>query len=322
MIIIIISSCIVLQAQNRTILRAEYIERYSETAINEMIRTGVPASIKLAQGILESDNGNSRLAVRANNHFGIKCHNAWTGRGIRHDDDEKGECFRRYYSADDSWKDHSDFLLGSTRYGFLFELNPTDYIAWARGLKKAGYATNPRYDDLLIKIIEDNRLYQYDLLALDKKRIDHTLADEGLTTRPVYRNNRVNYIIVREGDSFESIRQEMDLSSFQLSRYNELYHDESVYAGQILYIQSKRNRAEAGQQYHIVKEGESMYDISQIYAIKRVKLYNLNRMVYGEEPITEQRLSLRRKVRGKESLRKESRKTEKVQEREKIEFEF
>ena len=322
-VIIIISSCILLQAQNRAISRVEYIEIYRETAINEMIRTGVPASIKLSQGILESDNGNSRLATRANNHFGIKCHNSWTGKGIRHDDDAKGECFRRYNSAQESWRDHSDFLLGSTRYGFLFELNPTDYKAWARGLKKAGYATNPRYAELVIKIIEDNNLQQYDQIALGKSRKDYFAADAE-TSRMVHKNNRVNYILAHEGDSFESIRKEMKLLSFELFRYNEIDRDDSIHTGQILYIQPKRNRAEAGLHYHIVKKGETMYDISQIYAIKLSKLYSKNLMEYGEEPAVGKKLSLRRQLRGTkvEKGRREKREAEKVRERDKIEFVF
>ena len=146
-------------AQKQT--RSDYIGMYSELAIQEMLRSGIPASITLAQGMLESDNGNSTLARRANNHFGIKCH-GWKGKKITHDDDEKNECFRKYKTVHESFADHTDFLMGSPRYSFLFELDPTDYKGWAKGLKKAGYATSPSYADLLIRIIEENDLHQFD----------------------------------------------------------------------------------------------------------------------------------------------------------------
>ena len=148
-------------SQNK-ISREEYISMYSHIAVNNMKQFGVPASITLAQAMLESDNGNSTLAVKANNHFGIKCHKDWTGATIYHDDDRKGECFRKYKNPEQSFNDHSLFLRGGKRYAFLFDLTPTDYKAWAHGLKKAGYATNPKYAELLIKIIEDNELYRFD----------------------------------------------------------------------------------------------------------------------------------------------------------------
>src|SRR5690554_5416321 len=162
-----ISSSTIAQSAKR-ISRAEYISMYKDDAIREMHRSGVPASITLAQGILESGDGNSALARKANNHFGIKCHGDWKGKTYYQDDDEKDECFRKYKSVLESFRDHSEFLK-KPRYAFLFELKPTDYKGWAKGLKKAGYATNPRYPQLLIKIIEENNLHQYDLVKLPKK---------------------------------------------------------------------------------------------------------------------------------------------------------
>src|SRR5512133_2598751 len=150
--------------------RALYFETYREIAIREMNRSGVPASITLAQGALESGDGNSRLAKSANNHFGIKCHDDWNGKTIREDDDSRNECFRKYPSVDESYKDHSDYLRSKTRYAFLFDLKVTDYKGWARGLKKAGYATNPSYAESLIKIIEDYNLGMYDRMTAEPER--------------------------------------------------------------------------------------------------------------------------------------------------------
>lgn len=140
-----------------------YVEKYAPIAVNEMKRSGVPASITLAQGLLESRAGQSALASKGNNHFGVKCHKDWKGRKFRQDAEIKNECFRAYASADESFHDHSDFLRYQDRYKFLFELDPTDYKGWARGLKKAGYATDPAYPQKLIKIIEEYKLYEYDL---------------------------------------------------------------------------------------------------------------------------------------------------------------
>ncbi|BAV08580.1 LysM domain-containing protein [Filimonas lacunae] len=147
---------------------ANYVASYKDLAMKEMIRTGVPASITLAQGILETESGQSDLVKASNNHFGIKCKTEWTGAKVYHDDDAKGECFRSYTSAEDSYKDHSDFLRNRPNYAFLFQLDATNYEGWAKGLRKAGYATNPTYAQMLIKIIVDNNLQQYTLLAMNK----------------------------------------------------------------------------------------------------------------------------------------------------------
>jgi flagellum-specific peptidoglycan hydrolase FlgJ len=160
--ILLLASKPVAFGQEKKTTAEEYIQTYKDLAISEMKRTGIPASITLAQGLLESGNGNSKLAKDANNHFGIKCKSGWAGKSIKIDDDELQECFRAYDKVEDSYKDHSDFLIGNARYGFLFKLNPTDYKSWAYGLKQAGYATNPKYPDIIIGAIDKYALYQYD----------------------------------------------------------------------------------------------------------------------------------------------------------------
>jgi len=295
---IIITLPFELFSQRAKMSREDYIEGYKDMAISEMLRSGVPASITLAQGMLESDNGNSRLAVKANNHFGIKCHNTWKGKRIYHDDDEKHECFRKYKSVEDSYRDHSDFLMNTSRYASLFELDPTDYKSWAKGLKKAGYATSRKYADLLIRIIEENELHQYDLVydkkknrhSKDSKRV-HSTDDSG---REILINNRIDYIIVKQGDSFESLRKELNLLPNELKKYNELDENASLVPGQILYLQPKRNRAEKGQDIHIMKEGESFYDVSQQYGIKLDKLLKKNHLDENDKPTPGMELNLRK----------------------------
>ena len=280
-------------AQKR-ITRAEYIAEYSEIAVKEMKLTGIPASITLAQGCLESDDGNSTLAREANNHFGIKCHSSWTGKKVYQDDDAKGECFRKYSSARESFKDHSDFLKNGKRYAFLFELKSHDYKRWAKGLREAGYATNPKYPDLLIKIIEDNKLYEFDKgyrknqetdtsttkKPREKKNRQH-LGDPdnfgiSISGYDVRLNNRVKYIIVKEGDNPDKLARSMDMFAWEILRYNDLTKDSVLKKGQVLYIQPKRNKAEFGKNTHIVKEGETLYSLSQFYAVKLKKLRQKN----------------------------------------------
>ncbi len=283
-IFILLSQPLISQGFSR-ISREEYIEIYKDIAISEMIRSGIPASITLAQGMLESDNGNSTLARKGNNHFGIKCHSSWKGNKIFHDDDKKNECFRKYKSAEESYIDHTEFLMEGSRYAFLFELEKTDYKAWAKGLKKAGYATSSKYAHLLIKIIEDNELHQYDLAEdstlLQKDRRHRKDKTEG---RQILTNNRVKYIIVKEGDSFESLRDELELLNREIYRYNELSQDSVARPGQIIYLQPKRTKAEAGKRVHILQEGEDMYSVSQKYAIKLDHLLYRNGLEPGDQP--------------------------------------
>ncbi|MBI9067519.1 MAG: glucosaminidase domain-containing protein [Salinivirgaceae bacterium] len=277
-----------------------------------MKRTGIPASITLAQGILESNNGNSTLALKANNHFGIKCHNDWNGKTYHHDDDRPNECFRKYKNADESFYDHSAFLIKHSRYAFLFEYEITDYKSWAKGLKKAGYATHSKYDKLLIKIIEANQLYQFDnkkfkLPKEDRPKVvapnllaedvdDYAIDPFGTKVKST---NRIDYVISEEGDTYESIAEINDLMSWQLYKYNEKTRGAGLEAGEIVYLQPKRRKADVKFKYHIFKEGDTMYNISQKYGIKLKRLFKLNNMELGDEPTVGQQLSLRKRIKRK-----------------------
>ena len=287
----------VAQPSDYRLTRKEYIETYKEEAIREMLRAGIPASITLAQGILESGDGNSPLARYANNHFGIKCHRGWTGERFIMDDDEKNECFRKYYSVYDSYRDHSEFLTGRSRYADLFKLKVTDYKGWAKGLKKAGYATNPKYANILIKIIEDNELYRYDKVKKLPKRepeqspkpVAQKLEEYD---RAVRLQNRIKYTVVKEGDSFFKIADEMDMGLWQLYKYNDMKKGQKLEPGQILYLQPKRSKGT--EEFHVAKAGDSMWMISQMYGIKLKKLYKRNRMNPGSQPTPGQKLYLRK----------------------------
>jgi LysM repeat protein len=294
----------------------EYIEKYSAIAISEMKRTGVPASIKLAQGMIESDFGRSRLARTANNHFGVKCHSTWKGPVIYHHDDALDECFRKYSDPEQSFRDHSDFLVSGSRYRSLFSLNPTDYKGWARGLKSAGYATNPSYADMLIAKIEANGLTAFDrgYAGVPVRPAPGTVqrGTQG-STRPagslsapargsrysqavagrVMKTNRVDYIVVNETDTYESIRNDFDLLSWELEKYNEELSQTPLQPGQVICLQPKRKRAEPGIRYHVVREGETMYRISQLYAIRLSNLYRMNFMDEGSQPATGRKINLR-----------------------------
>jgi len=289
----------------KKITREEYINKYKDIAIFQMKTQGVPASIILAQGLLESDNGNSPLAVKANNHFGIKCHKSWSGATMYMDDDAKNECFRKYSNPQKSYNDHSDFLRGARRYSSLFDLEPTDYKGWAYGLKKSGYATNPHYAEMLIKIIEDNNLYIYDKgIAVEVESptkgmgdlvdIDHFVIDLN-KHRKVYTRNRIKYIIVKKGDDYAKLTKELELLPWQLAKYNEISKDSSLKEGQEIYIQPKRCRAEVNHSTYVVEKGETMYSISQMYGIKLKSLYRKNRMKIGEEPEVGQVIQLRKR---------------------------
>jgi LysM repeat protein len=279
------------QAQREKISRDEYIKMYRDIAIKEMKRSGIPASITLGQGILETNHGNSTLARKANNHFGIKCHSDWKGRKVYHDDDRRNECFRSYRNAEESFRDHSDFILRSPRYKFLFELKPDDYKGWARGLKKAGYATHRQYDKLLIKIIEENQLYKYD----SKTRHFEEMHDESIVTSRISENNRVQYVVAQEGESYLELAKKFDMMPWEIYKYNDLPRNADITPGQRIYIQPKRNRAAHGHNIHEVNAGETMYTISQKYAVKLDKLYKKNRMEPGEPIETGQEIHLRKK---------------------------
>lgn len=278
----------------------EYIATYKDDAIREMQLFHVPASITLAQGMLESDNGNSALAVYANNHFGIKCHKEWTGETYTQDDDTKDECFRKYGAVYDSYVDHSEFLKTRPRYAFLFELKMTDYVGWAKGLKSAGYATDPKYADRLIKIIEQYKLNQYDKLEGLSPVVAEPKSSEGTKTvsanamnrREIYLNNNRKFVIAKQGDTFMKLAQELETGVWVLYKYNDLNKDSTLKPGQMIYIQPKRNQCE--EEKCQVRPGETMHDISQKYGVKLKKLYLYNNMEPGTQPKAGQIIYLRK----------------------------
>jgi LysM repeat protein len=256
----------------------DYFDQYKDIAIQQMRQYGIPASITLAQGALESGAGKSELTRRSNNHFGIKC-NGWTGRKSYHDDDELGECFRAYNNAYESYVDHSVFLSKSPRYSRLFQLKQTDYKGWARGLKACGYATSPTYATKLIGIIELYGLDRYD----SGKSHWHGIkleALQGLSNRQIQAFNNNYYLYARSGDTYRSIAQDVGVSYRKLARYNERDKNDVLEEGEIVWLKKKRSKAP--KQYkgyiHRVAGGESMYTISQKYGIRLKYLYKMNHL--------------------------------------------
>jgi LysM repeat protein len=288
------------QPSERKSTPADYIDKYKDDAVREMQMYKVPASITLAQGMLESDNGNSALAVYANNHFGIKCHTDWTGDTYTADDDEHNECFRKYPSVYESFVDHSKFLKNRDRYAALFNLKITDYKGWAKGLKAAGYATDPRYAERLIDIIERYKLFAYDkeeaaplLTVTPKNTTNGQAVAVASSQREIFLNNKIKYIIVKPGDSFMKIAKELDMGVWQLYKYNDLNKNAVLTPGQLLYIQPKKRRSKEGQ--HLVKPGETIYDISQQYGVKVKSLYKYNNLPVGAQPKAGETLLLKKK---------------------------
>lgn len=270
----------------------QYIENWYAAAQAEMLEYGIPASITLAQGILESGSGQSKLAKEANNHFGIKCHLDWEGDKVYHDDDEDNECFRKYDKAEDSFRDHSLFLKERGRYSALFDLKASDYKGWAKGLKKAGYATNPKYADLLINLIERYDLHKYDVRAIIRTNPPQALPDPNELLVQESANN-VDFIVARDGDTFESLAVFFDKKTEDLLEYNELRYDAQLKAGQIVYLQPKKRRATREDRYYTFAVGDDMYQISQRFAIRLEKLYQRNEIPVGEQPKPGTRLELR-----------------------------
>lgn len=303
-----------LSAQAQKITREEYIDRYKHIAIAHMEHYGIPASITLAQGLLESGSGNSTLAREANNHFGIKCHSDWKGESVRHDDDAKNECFRKYESAEQSFTDHAEFLSNhrQSRYDSLFVYEPTDYRSWARGLKAAGYATAPDYAERLIKIIEDNNLYLLDREGGERLYASAHGAAEGYEEPDyasdydsstayygdgrldpdsyrvtinaykgydVYRCNGVFYVLAKEGDNYEHIGSVFRVTAGNLRRFNDAAPDAQPSEGDIVYIERKRKRWEGALLLHTVREaeGESLADLAQEYGIRLKSLARMNK---------------------------------------------
>jgi hypothetical protein len=261
-----------------------YFDQYKDMAIEQMLRYRIPASITLAQGVFESAAGRSVLATRGNNHFGIKCH-GWTGRSMAYDDDAIGECFRVYDNVRESFEDHSKFLTRGQRYARLFSLNITDYRGWAHGLKACGYATNPRYAHKLIEIIELYKLYLYDRATdydhfMAKRSGTAHPAQQGVPLHPIKIFNKNYYMMAREGDTFKSIGEEIEISGRKIAKYNERDYHDVLHAGEIVYLKKKRKRASKSYKNrpHVVQAGESMHDVAQRYGIRLKNLYKMNKL--------------------------------------------
>ncbi len=275
----------------------KYVETYNEIAVREMLIYRIPASITLAQGILESNAGTSPLAMDANNHFGIKCHKEWSGKTFIQDDETKNECFRKYENPDESFRDHSFFLTQRERYKGLFDLEINDYKGWARGLKSAGYATNPQYPEKLVKTIETYCLFNYDnadfseayeegpvsakdSLAVVKKVRQSVVILEGPGFRKILTNNGLKYIIAQRGDTPKGVAKEFGIKPNTLLEYNDMKKGSGLVAGQMVYIEKKRRNGAAS--YHIVRKGETMFTIAQQHGIQLKLLYKKNGMKPGQ----------------------------------------
>lgn len=299
-------SFLTISGQSRSEVFRDYIKEYSKLAIEHQKKYGIPASITLAQGLLESNGGRSKLAKKANNHFGIKCGNRWKGEMIRCDDDRRNECFRKYNSPKSSFNDHSLFLTTKKRYAFLLKLKPTDYKAWAYGLKKAGYATDKTYPQKLIRIIQDFELYQFDLGKTTKYQYHNSKENEktykwnksipvALTAiHNIFRNNGAKCILTESDDTFDAIACEFGIKKRKLLYYNDLAEDRKLVPRTIIYISKKKKKTKKiNPQFHKIKKGDSMYKISQKYGIRLKFLYKLNKLPYSYIPEVGHILSLR-----------------------------
>ncbi len=288
-----------LSGQNRQ-TRQEYIAKYKDIAIDHMERYGIPASITLAQGILESDCGNSRLSTMSNNHFGIKCKSNWTGQSVKFTDDAPDECFRAYKSVEESYRDHAEFLDGSPRYDSLFAYSSSDYKSWARGLKAAGYATASHYAATLVKIIEDEQLYILDrdnggkLYANREKinrRNDTMQSSSSGAIDPnkfqvvigthkgytIFRNNGLDHIVVKRGDTIKTIAKTFKISKGTLRKYNDLDRKSQIKEGDIIYLERKKRSWKGDEKRtHQTQKGETLHQISQRYGVRLDRLVRLN----------------------------------------------
>lgn len=310
--VLLIPALVSVNAQTRQ-TREEYIARYKNIAIAHMERYGIPASITMAQGILESDCGNSRLSRTSNNHFGIKCKKSWKGERVYHDDDAKGECFRSYPSVEESYLDHAEFLDSSPRYDSLFAYPATDYRSWARGLKAAGYATAPDYAQRLIKIIEDNRLYLLDEDNGSRRYASYIAAASGddaarefesqstassdelvnpdayrvniriFNGYNIYRTNRVYYVVAKEGDTYRSLGVLFHIAERTLRKFNDAPKDATLQKGDVVYIERKKSRWEGNAQMHTVRHDETLHALAQSYGIRERSLARLNRIRQGSD---------------------------------------
>lgn len=310
---LVISGAVKVLAQNGT--TAQYIDRFKTIAMEEERRTGIPAAIKLAQGILETQSGNGWLVLNSNNHFGIKCKNNWAGESVNHDDDEKQECFRKYSSAEDSYRDHSAFLQNNPRYKFLFDFKEDDYKSWAYGLKTAGYATSKTYPQQLIQIIENNNLHQYTLLAMSNAELpasNTTTTAAALPDKPATASNKpatayepakVNYpvntefkingrkvIMASAGTALIQIANQKNIRLSTLLKYNDIKQDEPLEKDMPIFLQSKNKKGR--NDFHVVAPGETLHDIAQAEGVQMHWLYRRNKMTEGEEPAAGERIAL------------------------------
>ncbi len=305
-------------AQNASDI-ANYINAYKDIAISEMQRSGIPSAIILAQGIHETEAGTSELVRKSNNHFGIKCKDNWTGSVVYHDDDARGECFRSYASPLDSYKDHSDFLRNSARYAFLFKIAPTDYSSWAYGLKKAGYATNNKYPQILIRLIEEYNLQQYTMIAMGKisqaderqiAREDDDIPPQAgsspiikmqidvavhLPPAPKYPDgefmiNNTKVIFAKEGTSLLSVADQYNISLSRLLDFNDTNVENVLTKDQLLFLQRKRRISD--NEFHIVKDGETVYDICQSEGIRYNSILEMNQLTNGLQPAVGEKIYL------------------------------
>lgn len=294
----------------------KYIEKYSDLAVSEMKRSGVPASITLAQGMIESSYGNSPLAKKGNNHFGVKCHKDWKGKKMYHDDDAAHECFRMYASVEQSYQDHSDFLRYQNRYKSLFDLDKTDYKGWAKGLKAAGYATDPGYAGKLIRLIEEYDLGRFDTdivveveapLEVERpKKVEEVVASMGRVryeevvkfslSRQVYVQNGTPFIYSIQGETYASIAEANGLFLKELLLYNDLSYNAPLETGTVVYLQRKRKYAEKGMDKLIIGPDEDMTlrDICQKYAVRMSSIRKLNNLPLGYVPEEGETILLRK----------------------------
>jgi len=305
----------------------DYINNYKKLAMDEMVRTGIPASITLAQGIHETYAGKSELVLKSNNHFGIKCKAYWTGKKVYHDDDARGECFRKYDDPAVSYRDHSDFLRAGERYAFLFKLDPEDYKGWAMGLKKAGYATNPKYGPIIIKLIEDYNLQQYTEIAMGKippeaevlavnpapqTEIPADISAFVKQQEPMleiapppavnypsgeFSINNTKVIYAKQGTSLLAIAQQYEIPLSKLLEYNDMEDDEVLTKNQLIYLQRKRRTGNS--EVHIVANGETLHDISQAEAIRLENLLEYNKLHKSVQPAVGDKLYLQAMSREK-----------------------
>ena len=275
----------------------EYITTYRDVAIAEMKRSGIPASVTLAQGILETECGNSDLVKRSNNHFGIKCKSTWTGESVRHTDDAPNECFRKYNNPEDSYKDHSDYLKTSPRYAELFQLDPSDYKGWAYGLKRAGYATNPKYSQIVISNIEKYNLQQYDYLSTEE--VDNisilkiaqqensiktdVFVDVSAIENSIKLKNKINglrALMAPKGSSLLVIASKAAIDLGKLLDYNDLSTDGLLKDEQVIYLEKKPKQG--NRDFYIALQRETLYDIAQNNAVQLKYLSQLNGLAVNE----------------------------------------